>query len=158
MYETSDAKKYKREFTKYIHEQVKAQNFNIVPNKTQHFYCDCIFYFDRVDKDPNNYFKLLLDSITDSQCIWIDDNVVCERVNRIYYDSKNPHIELTVYPVNYIGIFDNQDQLDQFKSNCIGCSRYKRNCGLLNNAIEGKIQEEIENMHCSKYKKLKGDK
>jgi crossover junction endodeoxyribonuclease RusA len=132
---------------------VKLQQFNIIPNKTQHFYIDCVFYFDRIDKDCNNYFKLLLDAITDTQAIWVDDNVTLERVNAIYYDSQNPRIELTIYPVDYIGIFNNQEQLETFESNCIQCKKYKeRKCSVLNKAIEGRIQEEIVDGKCSKFK------
>lgn len=156
LYETAEAKKYKKEFTKYVKEQVKLQQFNVIPNKTQHFYCDCVFYFDRIDKDANNYFKLLLDAITDTQAIWIDDNTVCERVNAIYYDSKNPRIEIKIFPVDYIGIFNNQEQLDGFESNCIHCTRYReRKCSILNKAIEGRIQDETVGMTCSKFKILK---
>ena len=154
MYETAEAKKYKKEFVKYIKEQVKIQRWDLTPNKTQHFYIDCVFYFDRIDKDANNYFKLLLDSITETQLIWIDDNTTCERVNGIYYDSKNPHIDVTIYPVDYIGIFPTVNQLEEFKSNCIGCKRYKNNCSILNKAIEGRIQEEIVDLVCSKFKSV----
>jgi len=154
MYETAEAKKYKKEFIKYIKEQVKIQRWDLTPNKTQHFYIDCVFYFDRIDKDANNYFKLLLDSITETQLIWIDDNTTCERVNGIYYDSKNPHIDVTIYPVDYIGIFPTVNQLEEFKSNCIGCKRYKNNCSILNKAIEGRIQEEIVDLVCSKFKSV----
>jgi crossover junction endodeoxyribonuclease RusA len=155
VYETGDAKKYKKEFGSYIKEQVKLQNWIMSEDKTQHIYCDCVFYFDRIDKDCNNYFKLLLDSITESEVVWIDDNVVCERVNRIYYDSSNPRIELEIYPVDYIGIFDNQEQLDGFENKCKTCNRYNRNCSILNKAKEGRIQEEICNLECSKYKETK---
>ena len=152
IYETGDAKKYKKEFGKYIKEQVELQKWIMSDNKTQHIYCDCVFYFDRVDKDCNNYFKLLLDSITESECVWIDDNVVCERVNRIYYDSKEPRIELTIYPVEYIGIFNSQEELCSFETKCKSCKRYSRNCSILNKAKEGRIQEEISNeFMCSKY-------
>ena len=158
LYETAEAKKYKKEFCEYVKEQVKLQQFNIKPNKTQHWYIDCVFYFDRIDKDANNYFKLLLDSITDTQAIWIDDNTTCERVQAIYYDSKNPHIEMTIYPVDYIGVFSNQEQLEQFESNCIHCKRYKeRKCSIFKKAIEGRIQEEINNNKCLKFKQLKGE-
>jgi Holliday junction resolvase RusA-like endonuclease len=151
MYETAEAKSYKKNFAKYIKEQVKLQGFNIEVNKTQHFYVDCVFYFDRIDKDANNYFKLLLDSITDSKCIWEDDNVVCERVNAIYYDAKNPRIEIEIYPVDYIGIFDNQEQLDVFTESCICCKRYKEGkCSIYKKALEGRIQEEINNGICLK--------
>ena len=155
VYETGEAKKYKIKFIKYIHDEIKNQNWNLPVTKTQHFYCDCVFYFDRIDKDCNNYFKLLLDSITESGAIWADDNVVCERVNRIYYDSDNPRIEITIYPVEYVGIFDNQDQLDLFEKKCKSCARYSRNCSILNKAKDGRIQKEIVNFVCGKYKENK---
>lgn len=155
VYETGEAKKYKKDFIKYIHEQIKEQNWGLSVNPSQHFYCDCVFYFDRIDKDCNNYFKLLLDSITESELVWIDDNVVCERVNRIYYDSSNPRIELEIYPVDYIGIFDNQEQLEHFEDKCKMCKRYKRNCSILNKAKEGRIQEEICGLECYKYSEIK---
>ena len=151
-YKTSEAKKYQKDFATYVREEIKKQNYNLKPNKTQHFYIDTVFYFDRIDKDPNNYFKCMLDAITDTGLIWIDDNVTCERVQRIYYDSSNPRIELEIYPVDYIGVFDNTSQLEDFENNCIGCNRYKRNCSILQKAKDGRIQEEINNGICSKYK------
>ena len=155
VYETGKAKKYKKEFGDYVKKQVELQNWIMSEDKTRHVYCDCVFYFDRIDKDCNNYFKLLLDSLTETERVWIDDNVVCERVNRIYYDSKSPRIELEIYHTNYIGIFDNQEQLDSFEDKCKTCQRYKRNCSILNKAKEGRIQEEICDFKCSKYKEAK---
>lgn len=154
-YETTIAKKYKKTFINHIKEEVAKQKWTLIPNKEQHFYVDMIFYFDRIDKDASNYDKCLLDAITDTQLIWMDDNVVCNRVNRIYYDSENPRIELEIYPCDYIGIFNNDKQLDEFKSTCIGCTRYKRNCSILKKAIEGRIQEEIQNNQCSKFTPIK---
>lgn len=151
-YCTSEAKKYKCEFSKYVKEQVEAQGYCLAPNKYQHFYVDSIFYFDRQDRDCNNYYKCMLDAITDTQLIWLDDNVVCERVQRIYYDSQNPRIELDIYPVDYIGVFDNASQLEAFISDCIGCARYNRNCSILQKAKEGRVQSEIVDAHCLKRK------
>lgn len=152
MYETADAKTYKKKFKKYVEEQVKLQNYSSIPNKTQHFYVDCVFYFERTDQDPNNYFKLPLDAITETQLIWLDDNTTCERVHSIYYDSKNPRIEISIKPVDYIGIFQSVDHLNKFKCKCETCTRSKRNCSILNKAIEGRIQEEIDEGICEKYK------
>ncbi len=154
-YKTTEAKKYQREFKKYIQEQVAIQNWTLKPNAHQHFYIDAVFYFDRIDRDCNNYFKCSLDAITETGLIWIDDNVTCERVQRIYYDSKNPRLELDIYPVDYIGIFNNVSQLEQFETKCIGCSRYKRNCSILQKAKKGHVQDEIINYNCIKYKKIK---
>lgn len=151
VYETKEAKEYKKKFKKIIEEQVKLQNWDMEVNSTQHFFVDAVFYFDRIDKDCSNYEKCLDDTITETQLIWKDDNVALFRPQRIYYDSENPRIELTIRPVNYIGVFDDAPQLEEFKSRCIGCKRYKRNCSLLKKAIEGRIQPEIHDGECDKY-------
>lgn len=155
-YKTKEAKDFQKKFEDYIKKQVKLQNWNMEVNSTQHFYVDAVFYFPRIDMDANNYFKVSLDTITDTGLIWQDDNVVCERVQRIYYDSENPRIELTIYPVDYVGIFDNQEQLDSFENKCKTCTRYTRNCSILKKAKEGRVQDEIKRFDdcydCNKYK------
>lgn len=154
-YCTKEAKTYKKEFTEYVKAEATRQGWDMVPNATQHFYVDAIFYFPRLDLDPNNYLKILLDSITDTQLIWLDDNVACERVQAVYYDSSNPRIELIVHPTDYIGIFENKPALDSFEQKCKSCTRYCRNCSILNKAKEGRIQEEIADGMCAKYKEIK---
>lgn len=155
-YETPEARKYKKEFKEIIEQAVKEQGWNLEVNKTQHFYVDAIFYFDRIDKDCSNYEKCLGDAITETQLIWADDNVAMFRPQRIYYDNKNPRIELKIYAVDYAGIFDNCMELDEFKEKCSTCSRgTKGNCSILKKAIEGRIQEEICDKTCCKYKAKK---
>lgn len=157
-YCTPEAKRYKEWMAQYVSEEVERQHWRLTPNKYQHFYVDCVFYFPALRLDCNNYFKCMLDAITDSQKIWLDDNVVCERVQRIFYDSDNPRIELHIHPVDYIGVFDNAPQMEEFISKCVGCTRYKRNCSILQKAKEGRIQSEITNMVCDKFKRVKGEK
>ena len=153
MYESAEAKRYKKDFAAHIRHEMIRQGITWIPNKTQHFYVDAIFYFDRTDNDCNNRWKLICDAITDSRCVWLDDNVCCERVMAIRYDSKNPRIELTIYPVDYIGIFDSREQFDTFEANCTRCTRYKNGkCSILRKATEGRIQDEIKDMICSKFK------
>ena len=151
-YKKPEALKYQKEFSEYVKKEVKKQGWIKSDNKSQHYYMDCIFYFDRVDKDANNSFKCLADAITDSNVVWIDDTQLCERVQGIYYDSENPRVEIIVHEVDYIGVFNNTSQLEEFESNCIGCNRYKRNCSILQKAKEGRIQSEICDGICSKRK------
>lgn len=149
-YRTSEAKKYRKEFANYVCNECESQSWDIELNAKQHFYLDGWFYFARIDCDPNNYWKILIDAITDTQKIWVDDNVVCERVMRIQYDAENPRVELKLHPVEYVGVFDSSNQLGEFvNSNCIGCKRYKRNCSVLRKAIDGRIQKEVCGMNCS---------
>lgn len=154
-YKTSEATKYQKNFINHIKEQVKIQKWIKSENKFQHYYMDCIFHFPRTDMDANNYFKCMADAISDSEVVWIDDVQLCERVQRIYYNSSDPKIIIEIKPVDYIGIFENISQLEQFESNCIGCNRYNRNCSILIKAKDGRIQEEIQNFVCSKYKEKK---
>ena len=152
-YKTSDAVTFQKEFTSILEQAVAEQHWESDADSSTHYYVDAVFFFPRTRMDCNNYWKVLLDTITDTNLIWHDDNVVCERAQAIYYDSANPRIELTIRPVEYIGVFDNASQLEEFESKCIGCTRYERNCSILRQAKEGRIQSEINNYICSKYKK-----
>lgn len=154
-YCTNEAKKFKAEFSKYVKEQATIQGWSLEPNEYQHFYVDCVFYFPAKRLDCNNYYKVLLDAITDTGAVWLDDDSVCERANRILYDSENPRIEIVITPVDYIGIFDDASQLEEFESRCVGCSRYKRNCSILKKAKEGRVQDGVSNTLCEFYKKTK---
>lgn len=159
VYETAEAKQYKKLFKEYVSKEAVRQNWDMPLNKSQHFYCDCYFYFDRIDKDANNYFKLLLDAITETQTIWVDDNVVCERVQGIWYDAIDPHIDIIITPVDYIGVFKNREEHDRFIGKCKTCKRFKDGrCSLYIKSKEGRIQEEeglkdpFGEKICSKYK------
>lgn len=154
-YKTKEATTYQKEFEKYVISEVEKQHWDINAVQDKHLYVDTIFYFSRVDMDCNNYFKVLLDAITNTKLVWKDDNIVCERVQRIFYDSKNPHIEISIHPVEYIGIFDNDDKLNLFENRCKRCCRYARNCSLLNRAKAGYVQEAITQDDCFFFKTIK---
>ena len=143
MYETAEAKAYKKNFIKYLKEQVKLQGWEMSKNRFQKYFVDCTFYFPKTNMDSNNTYKLMLDSISQSECIWLDDVQSCERTQGIFYDALNPRVEITLRPVDFVGIFPTIEQLQSFESNCITCKRYKNNCSILVKAKEGRIQEEL---------------
>ena len=152
-YKTAEAKKYQKEFIAYVKDEVKKQGWEMSDNRFQHYYVDTTFYFPRLGMDCNNYWKVCFDAITDAENIWMDDEQACERVERIYFDSKNPRMVMKIHPVDYIGIFDNHTQLEEFESNCIQCTRYRQGkCSLLVKSKEGRVQEDVENGVCMKYK------
>lgn len=153
-YKTKEAKDYQKNIIELIKKEVEKQRWVKSDNKFQHYYMDVVFYFPRVDMDANNYFKCLADAITDTELVWIDDTQLCERVMGIYYDNKNPRMEIEIKPVNYKGIFPNQNTYKEFICKCETCKRYKRNCSILTKSIEGRITEDIENLECQKYKSI----
>ncbi|WP_425203808.1 RusA family crossover junction endodeoxyribonuclease [Priestia megaterium] len=153
-YTKAEAKKFKEEFSTYAKEQVKLQKWDIENTRNIHHYVDCVFYFDRTDKDEQNYMKVLCDTL--NGIAYIDDKKVLTRTHEVYYNAANPHIDIIIKPVEYRGIFSNEDLLNEFESKCKSCSRHKRNCSILNKAKEGRIQEEVSDIYeCSKYKEAK---
>ena len=98
----------------------------------------------------------MLDAITESKSVWFDDNIVALKVDRIYYDRKNPRIELSIKIREHIGIFDNEEDMRLFENKCKSCNRYNRNCKILNQAKHGFIQDDVIERTCIKYKKRKG--
>ena len=149
-----EATDFKKEFQKHAKEQVLLQKWEIELTRDKHHYVDCVFYFPRIDMDENNYFKVLLDAL--NGIAYIDDKKVLTRTNYVFYDSVNPRIEITIHPVEYVGIFPNEYLLNEFKNKCESCSRFKRNCSILSKSIEGRILPEVDiNFTCSKYKQVK---
>ena len=153
-YKTQKAKEFQKKFADYVIEEAKLQGWITDNNPFQHYYVDTVYVFPRIDMDTNNYWKVAFDAITDSGVIWVDDNMACERVVKVMYDSKNPRIEYAIYKTDFVGIFDNQEQLECFENKCKNCKRYSRNCSILNKAKEGRIQEEIDNFICKKFKEV----
>ncbi|MCP1159260.1 RusA family crossover junction endodeoxyribonuclease [Bacillus infantis] len=153
-YTKPEANKFKKKFSTYAKEQVKLQEWDIESTRDIHHYVDCIFYFDRTDKDEQNYMKVLCDTL--NGIAYIDDKKVLTRTHEVFYDSANPRIEITIHPVTYRGIFPNELHMQQFEENCMTCKRYKRNCSILNKAKEGRVQGEIDGEFvCGKYSKIK---
>jgi crossover junction endodeoxyribonuclease RusA len=151
-YTTPEAKKFKESFSTYAAEQVRLQDWEIENTRNIHHYMDCIFYFDRTDKDEQNYMKVLCDTL--NGIAYIDDRNLLTRTHEVYYDSQNPRIEIIIHPVTYRGIFPTEIHMNKFEDKCKTCKRYARNCSILNKAKEGRIQEEIDGeLICFKFNK-----
>ena len=143
-YETKVAKEYKVFVKNIIHRELKKQDWT-TPEKHEYVIMDLVFYFDRKRKDSDNAIKVMQDAIVDS-CIIEDDDIIMPRVNNIYIDKYNPRVEVTLKLAPKTGIFDNPSHLKMFKSiNCDKCkkSTYKRQCGIMQKALDNRIEPEI---------------
>lgn len=144
----------KKNIQKQAKKQLAKQEWDYEFTKENYLYLDTIIYFNKKGRDDNNIYKLLCDSL--EKIAYDNDSRLLIRTQRILYDTKNPHIEVLLSPVEFIGIFDNQQELNEFEEQCATCSRYaKGRCSIFVKAKEGRIQEEIENMECSKYNEKK---
>lgn len=143
-FETKIAKEYKAYVKNIIHRELKNQQW-IIPERHEYVIMDLVFYLDRKRKDSDNAIKVMQDAIVDS-CIIEDDDIIMPRVNNIYIDKYNPRVEVTLKLANKRGIFDNPAHLKMFKViNCDRCkkSTYKRPCGILQKALDNRIEPEI---------------
>ena len=156
-YKPKGTKDFEKNFATYLKQEIEEQHW-IKPSKGTFVIMDTIFYMPRQDMDAQNYFKSLCDIMTSSG-VWEDDNIVLERVNRIYYDSNNPRIEIEIYEAPFVGVFDNREEYQIFNNTCKTCKRYSNNCSIHKKAIECRIQSELtkkdEGWVCNKYSKLK---
>lgn len=149
MYETTEAKKFKKDMIKLIKAEIKKQEF--IKEENKFAFVEYTFFFPRINMDSNNYYKTFVDSVTECEgLIWQDDNISMMKDKRIYYDSKNPRVEVEIYYAPYIGIFDDENDLDSFvENNCSQCKKgnkigEKGGCSVYKNALESRMQEELE--------------
>lgn len=150
-YKTAEAKRYQRAFTQVVKQEAEKQGWVKSRNKFQHYYMDCVFYFNRIDMDANNYFKCMADAITDSKKVWIDDTQLCERVQGVFYDTENPRVEITIHEVDYIGVLRNEREYTIFDLQCNKCNKPKNKCSVRKNALEGRIKCGVVGGICPKY-------
>jgi Holliday junction resolvase RusA-like endonuclease len=153
-YKPKETKAFEKKFGDYVKQEIINQNW-IKPPKGKFVFMDTIFYFPRTDMDAQNYFKSICDIMTNVE-VWEDDNIVCEKVNRIYYDSKNPRIEIVLYEADSVGIFDTAEEYEEFKKICNGCRRFKKTCSIHNGLLENRILDKVQLIEgkwlCNSYK------
>lgn len=147
MYETQLAKDFKKKVIKSLKKEVLKQAF--LRDDTKFVSVYFTFFFPRVNMDTNNYYKCVIDAFTDSKLIWLDDNISLMRDKRIYYDSKNPRVEIEIVKEDYMGIFDDEYDLkifiDKYCNNCTKGDKIgqKGGCSIYKKALESRIQDDL---------------
>lgn len=141
--------------TKQLSEQV--WDYEWTEGKNNFLYQDAIIYFSRRGRDDNNIYKLLNDSL--EKISYDNDSRVLVRTQKILYDTVNPRIELTLTPVDYVGVFENKEKADAFEVKCKGCTRYlEGRCSILVDSLAATVREEIgstDDPECVKFKMKK---
>ena len=154
---SKEGEKCKEQIQSQTVEQLKEQewDYDWTIDKDNFVYQDAVIYFSRRGRDDNNVYKLLNDSL--EKIVYDNDSRVLVRTQKIMYDTKNPRIELTLTPVDYVGIFKNQEQSSEFEEKCVSCTRFlKGRCSILVDSKSGTVREEIGSIYapaCSIYKK-----
>ena len=142
-YLKKEGKDYKTKAVKYIKEETNNQDW-IRLKAEEYCYLDTIVYMNKKGRDSDNLFKLIQDSISDSETVWEDDTFALSRTNRVYIDSENPRVELVITPTSTIGIFDTVEEYEEFKDICNACRRFKKTCSIHNGLLENRILDKVQ--------------
>jgi Holliday junction resolvase RusA-like endonuclease len=136
--------------------QMKSQVWDYDYTLNGYCYLDTVIYFQKRGTDDNNIYKLLCDAL--EKICYDNDSRILVRTRKIMYSPKNPRVEVTLSPVEFIGVFDNQDQATEFESRCSTCSRYRKgSCSILKDSLNGTEREEVDHklLQCSEHKNRK---
>lgn len=153
VYKTKKAMDYEKYMVKTLQRESKEQGW-VVPEKNDYLEMELVYYMNKLGRDIDNTYKLLIDALANAGLIINDDKVIPVPKN-IYIDKDNPRIEVILKVSEKQGIFDDKVQAGKFIfNNCIECSRYKKNCSILKKAYENRLQPEIDlqGLICSKKK------
>lgn len=146
--------KRKEEIAFHAKQQMEKQEWDYEWTKENFVYQDAVIHFARRGSDDNNIYKLLNDTL--EKIAYDNDSRVLVRTQRIVYDSSNPRVEVTLTPVDFVGVFENKDEADKFEQNCINCTRHRNGrCSILVDSLNGTVREEIGSINepvCVKFK------
>lgn len=144
-YPSAEYVKYKATFIPYLKKLVQEYEWQMI-DEFKHYYLDLEIYFPSTASDPTNLFKCLQDVA--NGILWFDDKIVLGRVNRVYYThnkESEPRIECKLYPVDYIGIWENKEEFVSFIETCKQCKNYKEGqCKRLEEYMEYKITKDFD--------------
>lgn len=157
-YKSEESVIYERQFVKIAKKSINEQGWQ-KPEKLTYIIVDCTFFFPKHGMDTNNHWKLPLDVLKAAEA-YVDDSKVLEGAKRLYIDADNPRMELTIYPAEFVGIFENQDQFESFKeNNCTNCKKNPNRCAVITKSLENRLTGSIilDTMICNdkqiKYRK-----
>lgn len=158
MYESQKSKDFKKIFREALMREIKKQGWDKEETAEGHWYLECKFVQSSKAQDCNNYFKILLDSLTGY--IIKDDKNILPRVHKVTYSKENPSFTFVLRKANYIGLFKDEGAKNDFiEANCASC-RFNRNgsCSLLKKIIDGREIAEYNPIanKCTKRIERKG--
>ena len=144
-FETKIAKEYKTYVKNIVHRELKKQSWECL-DKENYLDINLVYYLNKKRKDSHNLEKVLFDALMGAG-LYPDDDILTPKTGNVYIDKYNPRVELQLSVSEKRGIFDNSEHLKQFKEvNCDKCkkSTYKRKCGVIQKALENRIEPEID--------------
>lgn len=151
---TKQGRELKKVITMQSQQQSREQGWSKDELGDDYIYMDTVIYFNRKGRDSDNIYKALQDSM--EGVIYNNDSQVLVRTQRVMIDRENPRVEVTFTPVDFVGIFEDKADANDFVAKCMSCTRYRNGrCSIMQDSLEGVIRQEIEKQNCTEYKEKK---
>lgn len=159
---TTEGKRVKSRISADARIAVQEQGWNIEEAGDNFFYMDTKVFFNRRGRDSDNLYKALQDSL--QGVVLKNDSQFLSRTQMVLFDYENPRIEISIKPVDYVGIFEDLHDREEFEARCEfgeenGCSRYRKgSCSILKDSLSGTVREEVnreKTPNCSSFKAKK---
>lgn len=151
-YPSEETETFYKNVIPYIREEMKKQGWK-TPPRDKYVVIKCVFYLSKKGADADNYFKCSIDSLEKAGVV-INDTFIIPVAEGVYIDKDNPRVELTSYVSDKIGIFDNEEEMENFrKRNCSLCRRRNKDkCVVFKGFIDNRIHAIDEDGNCKEFK------
>lgn len=160
MYKSKKAKDFQKMFQLHLKRLVDSANWDIDNTIDAHFYLDVKIVLPRTNADDHNYDKILLDSM--EGIIYHNDCTIHPRHQRVFYgDNNKTGFVLSLIPVEWIGLFNNQKEHDKQRQKCIKCRFYQAGkCSVFKKILQGRLNDDFDfkSQSCTKYVQKKAGK
>lgn len=153
MYETREAKDFKKMFREKLRREVKRQDWDINQTNEWQWVCEVSLIQTRSNADSHNYFKILLDSM--EGVVFLNDSNVQVNTPRVVIGNKDKQgFKIIVKQTKNRGLFDSTESLNKQLSRCVSCRYYRDGgCSILKAIKESRLRDEFDhkNQSCTKY-------
>lgn len=157
LYETKEAKDFKKLFGEKLKREVRRQNWDIRQTESHQWFLDVIFIQTRIDADSHNYYKILLDSM--ENIVFANDKNILVRTHRVFYGNKDKQgFQLKLSKGTHVGLFNDKEMVNLQTTKCESCRYYSGGqCSILKAIMDARLVDEfdIERQECKKYTKRK---
>ena len=160
MYESIEAKDFKKMFREKLRREVKRQAWDISITGKWQWACDISIIQTRQNADSHNYHKILIDSM--QGIVFINDSNVQINTPRVFIGNSNKQgFKVVFRQTENRGLFDNESLMNQQTSRCLSCRYYQEGrCSVMKFILESRLTGDFDhkNQVCTKYIKKKNKK
>lgn len=151
-YPSQETESFYEQVLPYIREEIHKQGWKMPP-RDKYVVIKCVFYLHKKGADADNYFKCSVDALEKAGVV-INDSYIIPQAMDVLVDKDNPHIEMEIIQSEKLGVFSNEEEMEDFKREyCDKCRRRNKDkCIVFKGLYENRIHALNEDGSCKEFK------